>query len=165
MIAWSIADNEADRELGAKFLCRHGTELGLLYSWSTVMSSLSYAMEDNGFLIGRDRDGRVAAVLAHTVGTLDDGYRDLSKVEIHLLYLEEGRREGATLLSGLRAFVRHLLESPRETKEVVFFTPSNEENRRRFGKVATRVKTTEPPCGTLDYYAIPMDRLLRFDAG
>ena len=164
MITWTIADTEADREEGVKFICRHGTDLGLLYNWCTVMNSITYSIEDNGFMIGKDSDGRIAAVLAHTVGTLEDGYKDKARIEIHLLYLEERWRGGAALLSTLRAFAQKLIESPREIREVVFFTPSTEANRRRFGKVATLTKTTEPPCGVLDFYTVTMDQLLKLDS-
>ncbi|QMV44071.1 hypothetical protein [Cohnella cholangitidis] len=164
MITWKNAESEIDREEGIQFLCRHGTDLGLLYNWSTVMNSLHYSMEDNGFLIGTDGDDRVAAVLAHTVGTLEDGYKDRARIEIHLVHIEERWRGGATLLSMLRMFARKLLESTGEVREVVFFAPSTDANRRRFGKLATLTKTTEPPCGTLDFYTVSMDRLLKFDA-
>ncbi|MNI28525.1 hypothetical protein D3C73_823040 [compost metagenome] len=163
MITWTIADTEADREKAVKFVCRHGTDLGLLYNWSTVMNSLFYAIEDNGFMLGTDSDGRIVAVLAHTVGTLEDGYKDKARIEIHLLYIEERWRAGSALLSTLRTFIQKLLELPGEVREVVFFAPSTDENRRKFGKLATLTKTTNPPCGVLDFYTVTLDRLLNFD--
>ena len=163
MITWTIAETEADRENAVKFVCRHGTDLGLLYNWSTVMNSLMYSIEDNGFIFGSDSDGRIVAVLAHTVGSLEDGYKDKARIEIHLLHIEERQRGGGTLLSTLRMFVQKLLELPREVREVVFFAPSTDDNRRKFGKMATLTKTTNPPCGVLDFYTIPLDRLLKFD--
>ncbi|WP_028609132.1 hypothetical protein [Paenibacillus harenae] len=163
MITWSIAETEEDRENGVIFLCRHGTDLGLLYNWSTVMNSLVYAMEDNGFMIGTDSDGQIAAVLAHTAGTLEDDYKDPGRIEVHLLYFKESWRGGAALLSVLRMFIQKLLESQREVREVVFFAPATEDNRRMFSKLATHSKTTEPPCGVLDFYTIPLGRLLKFD--
>lgn len=163
MITYTMADTETSREDGVKFICRHGTGLGLLYNWSTVMNSLIYAIEDNGFIVGRDGGGRIAAVLAHTVGTLEDGYKDKARIEVHLLYIEEGRREGPVLLAMLRMFTQRLLELPGEVREIVFFAPATAENRRKFGKVATLVKTTEPPCGALDFYTVAIDRLLMLD--
>ncbi|MBD2868699.1 hypothetical protein IDH41_08915 [Paenibacillus sp. IB182493] len=163
MIQWSIAESEAEREEGVKFVCQHGEGLGLLYNWSTVMNSLVYAIEDNGFIIGTDDEGGMAAVLAHTAGTLEDGYKDPGRVEVHLLYFNERHRGGASMLGALRMLVQKLVESQMEVREVVFFAPATDGNRSLFGKLATLTKTTEPPCGVLDFYTIPLGRLLRFD--
>lgn len=163
MITWTIAGTEKDRENGVTFICRHSADLGLLYNWCTVMNVLVYCMEDNGLVIGTDSSGQIVAVLAHTIGTLEDGYQDLSRVEVHLLYIEERWRGGAVLLSALRMLAQKLLGLPQQVREVVFFTPHTEENRRIFGKLATLVKTTEPPCGVLDFYSVLMDRLLQYD--
>lgn len=163
VLTWRVAETEAERESGIGFVCRHAADLGLLYNWCTIMNVMVYAMEDNGFVIGTDEDGRIAAVLAHTIGTLEDGYKDPGRIEVHLLYIEEQWRSGAALLSALRMLAAKLLELPQEVREVVFFTPSTERNRRMFGRLATLARTTEPPCGVLDFYAAPAERLLRHD--
>lgn len=163
MLTWTIAETEAEREEAVRLICRNAANLGLLYNWCTVMNSVAYCIEDNGLLIGRDWRGVARGVLAHTIGTLDDGYRDKGKIEIHLFYVEEPWRRGATLASAIRVFVRKLLEMPQKVREIVFFTPATDENRQKYGRSATLAKTTEPPCGRLDFYSIGLDRLLRFD--
>ena len=164
MLAWTIAGTEAEREEAARLICRNGANLGLLYNWCTVMNSIAYCIEDDGGLIGRDRSGAVRGILAHTIGTLDDGYKDKGRIEIHLFYVEEPWRSGRAVSSAIRVFVRKLLELPQEVKEIVFFTPATDENRRMYGRSATLSKTTEPPCGRLDFYSIGIERLLRFDS-
>jgi hypothetical protein len=128
------------------------------------MNSVAYCIEDNGLLIGRDPSGNARGILAHTIGTLDDGYRDKGKIEIHLLYVEEPWRRGSTLTSALRVFTQKLLEMQQEVKEIVFFTPATSGNRRKYGRSASLAKTTEPPCGRLDFYSIGLARLLRFNS-
>ncbi|MDQ6423539.1 hypothetical protein RB620_29435 [Paenibacillus sp. LHD-117] len=164
MLTWTIAVTEEEREEAALFICRHSAELGLLYNWCTVMNSLVYCIEDNGLLIGRGPGGGISGVLAHTVGTLEDGYKDRSRIEVHLLFVEGGRRRGAALLPAVRLLTRKLLELPGEVSEIVFFAPSTEENRLKFGQSAELAKTTEPPCGKLDFYTVAFDRMLRLDS-
>ncbi|MDF2717156.1 MAG: hypothetical protein K0R28_4081 [Paenibacillus sp.] len=164
MLTWTIAETEEEREEAALFICRHSAELGLLYNWCTVMNSLMYCIEDNGLLIGRGDGGGVLGVLGHTVGTLEDGYKDRSRIEIHLLFVEKGQRRGAALLPAVRLLTRKLLELPGQVREVVFFTPSTDKNIRKFGQSAELTKTTEPPCGKLDFYTVAFDRMLRLDS-
>jgi hypothetical protein len=162
MIRWSVAADEGDRELGARLLCRNAEELGVPYSWVTVMSSLIYPMEDNGFMIGRDDTGCALAALAYTLGTLEDSYADRSRVEVHLLFFERRLRHGRPLLQAMRMAADHWLELPAGVREVVFFTPAAEEIRRFYGKFAQWQYTSEQPCGQLDFYATTPEHLLEF---
>jgi hypothetical protein len=160
---WTIAVTEEEREEAALFICKYSAGLGLRYNWCTIMNSLVYCIEDNGLLIGRGQDGGIIGVLAHTVGTLEDGYKDRSRIEVHLLFVEGGRRKGAAVLPAVRLLTRKLLEQPAEVSEIVFFAPATENNRRRFGGSAELTKTTEPPCGRLDFYTVAFDRMLKLD--
>ncbi len=159
MIEWSLAVSETDKEQGVRLLMQHVGELGVPYSWVTVMSSLIYPMEDNGFMIGRDADGRVAAVLAYTLGTTEDKYADRSRVEIHLLFFEERLRHGRPLLKAMRELTEHLLELPAGVREVVFYASNSEANRRLFSKIAALQYTSQQPCGPLDFYAVTLESL------
>lgn len=163
MIVWRIARDETDQERGIQFLCRHGGKLGIPYSWITVLNSITYSLEDRGLLIGVEQDGSIAGALVFTVGTRDDLYKDPGRIELHLLCLDEPRREGAVLLGALRAFVRQLLELPREVREVVFYTSADAHNRSLFGKAAKLMSTAEQPCGVLDFYSVKMETLLKLD--
>ncbi|WP_372632301.1 hypothetical protein [Cohnella sp.] len=162
MIRWSVAANERDKELGARLLCRNAEELGVPYSWVTVMSSLIYPMEDNGFMIGRDDSGRVVAALAYTLGTMEDSYADRSRVEVHLLFFERRLRRGRPLLQAMSMAAEHWLELAAGVREVVFFAPVAKESRRLYGKFAQWQYMSEQPCGQLDFYATTPERVLEF---
>lgn len=162
MIDWSIAACEEDREQGARFLLRNAQELDVPYSWVTVMSSMIYPMEDNGWMIGRDREGRVSAVLAYTLGSTEDKYADRSRVEVHLLFFARRLRYGRPLLQAMRALGDRLMELPIGVREVVFYASESEANRRLYGKFAAIHYTSEQPCGRLDFYGITPERLLEY---
>jgi len=162
MIRWTIAAGEEDRELGARWICSNEEELGVPYSWVTVMSSLIYPMEDNGFMIGRDREGRMAAAIAYTLGTLEDKYADRSRVEVHLLFFERRMRHGRPLLKTMRMLADHLMELPAGVREVVFFARVSESGRKFYGKFAEWKYTSEQPCGRLDFYGTTPERLLEY---
>jgi len=164
MIEWSIAANEEDKERGARLLCGHAEELGLPYSWGTVLNSLLYSLDDNGLLVGRDRDGRVAAALAYTVGTGEDKYADPTRIEVHLLFVEKRSRRGRMPLALMRRLADHLLDMPLPAgvREVVFYAAPTAGNRRLYGKFAELKYTSEQPCGLLDFYAVAPEGLLEY---
>jgi len=164
MMQWSIAANEPDREAGVRFLLRHAAELGVPYSWSTVMSSIIYPIEDNGFLLGRDRSGRIAAAIAYTIGTGEDKYADRSRIEVHLLHIESRMRGGRTLTEAMRMLAEHVRALPDGVRELVFFAPITDRNRRLYAKFASLMYTSEQPCGLLDFYAATPESLLRYAA-
>lgn len=162
MIEWAIAAGETEKEQGVRFLMRHAEELGVPYSWATVMSSLIYPMEDRGFMTGRDRDGRVSAALAFTLGASEDKYADRSRVEVHLLFFERRLRHGRPLLQAMRMLADSLMDLPEGVREVVFYASSSERNRRLYGKFASLQYTSDQPCGLLDVYRTTPERLLDF---
>lgn len=162
MIEWSIAAGEAEKELGVRLLLRNAEELGVPYSWVTVMSSLIYSLEDNGLMIGRDRSGRVYGVLAFTLGTSEDKYTDQSRVEVHLLFFDRRLRYGRPLLKAMGALADHLMELPEGVRQVVFYSPISGTDRRFYGKFAALQHSSEQPCGLLDFYVTTPESLLDF---
>lgn len=164
MIDWTIAVSEEDRERGARLLCEHAEELGLPYTWGTVLNSLLYSLDDNGLLIGRDRDGRVTAALAYTVGTGEDKYADPTRIEVHLLFVEKRSQRGRMPLALMRRLADHLLDlpSPAGVREIVFYAAPTAGNRRLYGKFAALKYTSEQPCGPLDFYSATPESLLEY---
>jgi hypothetical protein len=160
MIEWSLAVSETDKEQGVRLLMRNAEDLGVPYSWVTVMSSLIYPMEDNGLMIGRDAGGRVSAVLAFTLGTTEDKYADRSRVEIHLLFFERRLRHGRPLLKAMHMLAEHLLELPAGVREIVFYAPISDHYRRLFNKFATMQYISQQPCGPLEFYSVTPESLL-----
>lgn len=162
MSRWKTAKEEAEQERGVRFLCRHGEHLGVPYKWSSVLTSLVCSLYDDGLLIGLDGSGRIAGALAYTSGTDMDGYRDRTKIEVHLLFIEERMRTGMMLLEAMRALAEKTLESPDGIGEIVFYAVPSAGNRRLFGKFAVLAHTTEFPCGMLDCYKATPEQLLNY---
>ncbi|TMV52288.1 hypothetical protein FE783_04930 [Paenibacillus mesophilus] len=162
MIQWVSADSEEDRENGVRFLCRNGEKLGVPYKWSTVMSSLSCSLNENGFMIALDDYGQVGGALAYTYGTGEDDYENRSRIEVHLLYIDKPFRGEKALVETIQALSSHVLALPQRIGEIGFYCVPAKGNRRLYGKCATIRNTKLHPCGILDFYTAAPESLRQY---
>lgn len=162
---WITAASEDEKESGARFLCRHGEKLGVPYKWSTVMSSLACSLNENGFMVGLDGAGHVRGALAYTYGTGEDDYEDRSRIEVHLLFIDEGVRSGTALAETMHALSARVIGLPQKIEEIGFYGMPTAVQRRLFGKFAVIRNTREHPCGLLDFYTAAPESLLHYAAG
>jgi len=160
MMKWLKANNERSKEQGVLLLSRNGDRLGVPYKWTAILYVLSVSLENKGFMVGYDNSGLPAGALAYTFGTEEDRYKDHTKVEVHLLYIEERVRNGAMLLAAMRGLAHDLLKS--RIRGLAFMALPSEENRRLFGKFAALKRTSEYACGTMDYYTTTPETLLAY---
>jgi len=162
MIRWALADTEEERERGVRLLCRHGDDLGVPYKWSTVLASLAHALDDGGLIVGIDGEGRARGAIAFTCGTGEDAYKDRTRIEVHLLFIdEEARGNGAALAGAIRALHRTAAGLPQPIEEIGFYAAPTPAFRRLFGKAAALRSTRTHPCGLLDFYSVSADSLRR----
>lgn len=162
MIKWVPANSEEEKESGIRFLCRHAENLGVPYKWSTVMSALACSLNEGGFMIGLDGIGQVRGALAYTHGTGEGDYEDLSRIEVHLLYIEESVRYGGALIEAVQALSLRVIGLPGKIEEIGFYGMPTVGNRRLFGKIATLSNTKMHPCGLLDFYVATPENLRQY---
>lgn len=162
MMNWVPAYSEEDKEEGVRLLCRHAEDLGVPYKWSTVMSSVACSLNEDGFMIGIDGHGRVKGALTYTNGTGEGDYEDLNRIEVHLLYIEEGERCGGAFVAAVHALSLRVIGLPRKIEEIGFYSMPTDGNRRLFGKIATLSNTKMHPCGLLDFYVATPESLRQY---
>lgn len=160
MSEWQTALSETEKEEAVKLLCGNAERLGVPYRWSSVLISLLCSLYDNGMMIGRSGSGKISGVLAYTSGTGEDQYRDRTKLEVHLLFIEKSLRNGRLLKDAMHSLAEKAMDSPDGISEIAFYAEPTARNRRLFGKFAALAHTTEHPCGLLDYYLTTPERLL-----
>jgi hypothetical protein len=110
-------------------------------------------------MIGIDDYGEVRAALAYTFGTGEDDYEDRSRIEVHLLFIDEQFRVGTALPETIHALSLHVLGLPQNIREIGFYCTPTTGNRRLYGKFATVRNTREHPCGMLDFYTATPESL------
>jgi|GEM_PF-1855181 len=162
MIQWLNVVKEKEKEMGVRFLCRNAENLGVPYKWSTVLFSLICSLSDEGFMIGIDGKGQVRGALAYTFGTGEDDYQDRNRIEVHLLYIDEGARSLTGLADTIHAFSQQVLGLLQHISEIGFYCDATDHNRRLYGKFAMRQNTKLHACGMLDFYTVTPESLRQY---
>ncbi|TVY06977.1 hypothetical protein [Paenibacillus cremeus] len=158
MKQWTIADTEQKREAAVRFLCRHAEDLGVPYKWSTILTSIYTAINDNGLLFALDRLGCVRGILAYTISKRS-GTEDQTRIEVHLLFLEAGFRAWNSLTEAMSALAAELAERFRANSEIGFYCTPTEKHHSLFSKFASVNNTRLHPCGMLSYYVTSLEQL------
>jgi len=164
MLQWMSAYTEQMKEDGVRFLCRHAEHIGVPYKWSTIMNSLYYSIYDSGFMIGLDEQGQIRGILAYTYGTGKDRKADVTRIEVHLFYLEPEMRTGTRLVEVMEALVEREIELQEPIREIEFYSVPTDARRKLFGRIAEIRETSMHPCGLLDLYVTTPERVRQYVA-
>ncbi|WP_127579974.1 hypothetical protein [Paenibacillus koleovorans] len=161
MSSWSIAEEEMDHEAVVKLFIANHDKFGLPYPFGSLVRTINYCLYYKTLLLCRDDDGNAAGMALFLLGTEEDNYKDLSKIEIFSVFLLPDYRCGRMFMQGLQEVAR-LLALYGTVDTIAFYVQPGHVTAKLFKKFARIEQTVERNCGLLDLYTVQSPDLQRY---
>jgi len=161
MALWRFAEEPAEQEAAVRLLVANYEQLGLPYPFRSILLALRYFVRYNTLLICFDKQGNIAGAAGFGLGTEEDGYKDLSKVEVYTVFLLPKYRGSRLFVSGLRELA-DWCEGSGQVETIACYLQPALPGSALFRKFMKTEKSVERLCGTLELVSVELRDLQQF---